>query len=78
MHINKYKVDSFFVVAFFLLRECWVSLGSEKEEGEECTRQDRERGGRVEVKMRSKKRGRALGPMRARERGRRREEKEWR
>jgi len=28
--------------------------------------------------MRSKKRGRALGPMRARERGRRREEKEWR
>ena len=38
----------------------------------------RERGGREEVKMRSKKRGRALGPMRARERGRRREEKEWR
>ena len=30
------------------------------------------------MKMRSKKRGRALGPMRARERGRRREEKEWR
>jgi len=30
------------------------------------------------VKMRGKKRGRALGPMRARERGRRREEKEWR
>ena len=30
------------------------------------------------MKMRSKKRGRALGPMRARERGRKKEKKEWR
>jgi hypothetical protein len=30
------------------------------------------------VEMKREKRRRALGPMRARERGRRREEKEWR
>ncbi len=53
-------------------------MGSEKEEGEECTRQDRERGGVEEVKMRRKKTGRALGPMRARERRRRKEKQRWR
>jgi hypothetical protein len=55
-----------------------VSLGSENEGEEERKRGDREKEEKKQGWREREKMGKALGPMRARERGRKKEEKECR